>query len=171
MKKLISILGVLILFSSCLTMSRIERNCDKFAKICIEDTKVEIIYRDTTIYRTDTILVMLPRDTVKIVDTVTIKDGMAFLPTIHKQFGIIGVDAGVDYNILSVIAYLTDSTLLQPIHDTITLKEVIREQATTKTVKVKYIPVVYSFALYLLILMFVIFVLWIINRKYKIIKL
>lgn len=68
MKNLIIIL-ISLLSVSCLTVKRIERNCDKFAKICevpvkkevkiIRDVHIETIYRDTIIY------VKVPGKTVK----------------------------------------------------------------------------------------------------------
>lgn len=58
--KAIAIILISLLSVSCMTVKRIERNCDLFAKICITETqrdtvtktviKTEIIYRDTTIY-------------------------------------------------------------------------------------------------------------------------
>lgn len=69
MKRRIIILLVLILISiftqSCLTIKRIEKNCDKFTKVCVTNSKVEIkdsiiynevvIFKDTTIYDTTVI--------------------------------------------------------------------------------------------------------------------
>ena len=158
MKKLISLFLLIMIFNSCLTVKQIERNCDKFAQICITEVLKETVYRDTTIYRTDTIKVQLPTDTVRITDTVKIIKGMAFLPTIHKEFGIIGVDAGVHYSILKVSAYLTDSTILVPIRDTITLEKVIKEQSSVSTIEVKYIPSFYKFTFYMFFMVSIILI-------------
>lgn len=59
MKNLFIILIALFL-TSCMTVKRVEKNCDLFAKVCITETeteteiitetKTEIIYRDTIIY-------------------------------------------------------------------------------------------------------------------------
>lgn len=59
MKNLFIILIALFL-TSCMTVKRVEKNCDLFAKVCITETeteteiitetKTETIYRDTTIY-------------------------------------------------------------------------------------------------------------------------
>jgi|GEM_PF-2647396 len=137
---------MIFLLAGCLTVGKIQRNCDKFAAICVTGTTTQTIYRDTTIYRTDTIRVPLPyRDTVRIVDTVKIINNKAFLRPVHKEFGIIGVDAWVNYSVLGVKAYLTDSTILHARTDTITLEKVIKEQGTTNTVIIKRIPGFYKF--------------------------
>lgn len=135
-----------LLFPSCLTISRIQRNCDKFAQICVTEKETVTVYRDTTIFRTDTIRVPLPyRDTVKIIDTVQIINNLAWLPPVHKKIGIIGVNASVARSILNINAYLTDSTVLHTRRDTITLEKVIKEKAETKTVPVRFIPDFYKF--------------------------
>lgn len=152
MKKLIYLIctSVMLLFaSSCLTPKRIERNCDQFAKICITEKETVTIVRDTTIYRTDTVLVQLPRDTVTLTDTVKIVNNKAFLPPVHKQFGIVGVDAWVNFSVLNVRGYLTDSTLLYNETDTVFLKGAVQTQTVTNTVPVKYIPGFYKFTFWL----------------------
>lgn len=148
-----------LLFPSCLTVNRIQRNCDKFAQICITDKHTEIRYRDTVIFRIDTLRVPLPfRDTVKITDTVRIFNNLAFLPTVHRRFGLIGVDAGVSRSLLTVNAYLTDSTILFAHRDTILIENAIKEQTQTNTVVVekKYIPGFYKFTFWVFILLIVI---------------
>lgn len=153
MKKLISLLLLIMLFSGCLTVKQIERNCDKFAQICITEIFKETVYRDTTIYRTDTIRVPLPvRDTVTLIDTVEIIDGNAFMATRYETFGIIEVEAGVQYSVLTVRAYLNDSTILHTFRDTILLEKIIKEQITVSTVPVKYVPFIYKFVFYLFIM-------------------
>lgn len=145
----------LLFLNSCLTVNRIQRNCDKFAQICVTGTKTEIQYRDTVIFRTDTLRVPLPvRDTVKITDTVRIFNNLAYLPTVHRRFGLIGVDAGVQKSVLSISAYLTDSTILFPHRDTILIEKAIRDQQTTGTVVIreKYIPGFYKFTFWLFII-------------------
>lgn len=152
MKKLITLLGIVLVMSSCLTVGRIQRNCDKFAALCVTEKETVTVYRDTTIYRTDTIRVPLPfRDTVKITDTVRIVNNLAWLPPVHKRFGIIGVDASVARSILNVNAYLTDSTILHARNDTVLLEKVIKEDAITQTVVVKHVPKFYKVLLWIFI--------------------
>lgn len=152
MKKLILIV-LAFLFSGCLTVNRIHRNCDKFAQVCITETEKVIVYRDTVIYRNDTILVQLPRDTVKIIDTVRIINNRAYLPPVYKQFGLIGVDASVIASVLKINAYLTDSTILQPLRDTIVLKDAVKDQVITNTVTIekRHIPKFYKFTFWFFI--------------------
>ena len=150
--KLLLILLTTLLLSSCLTVSRIQRNCDKFAALCVTEKETVVEYRDTTIYRTDTIRVPIPyRDTVKITDTVRIVNNLAYLQPVRKRFGIIGVDASVQRSILNVNAYLTDSTILHTRRDTITLEKVIKEEAITQTVTVRHVPKFYKVLLWIFI--------------------
>jgi len=141
-----------------MTVNRIKKHCAEFAQICVTEHKVEIQYRDTTVYVTDTIEITLPRDTVQIIDTVKIVNNLAYLPTIHKEFGMIGVDAGVDRSILSVNAYLLDSTLLVTEIDTVFLPGVVTEKIITDTVTVRYIPRAVKYLLYGIILAVVLLV-------------
>lgn len=150
MKNIIYLLLILVL-SSCMTVKRIQRNCDQFAKICVTETVKETIYRDTTIFRNDTIMVSLPKDTVHLTDTVSIVNDLVYLPTIYKQFGIIAADAGVQRSVLSVNAYLTDSAILHPIRDTIYLEKAIRHETVTNTVPVRYIPKIYQYAFWIVL--------------------
>ena len=146
MKRAGFIFVLMLALSSCLTVGRIERNCDKFAKICLQDQVTVITYRDTTIFRVDTLRVPLPyRDTVRIHDTVKIVDNLAYMPLVRRRFGLVGVDAWVNKSVLGVKGYLTDSTILHAHRDTITLEKVIKEQATIQTVTVKHVPGFYRF--------------------------
>ena len=157
---------IALLFSSCLTVNRIQRNCDKFAAICTVEKETVTVYRDTTIFRTDTIRVPLPRDTVRITDTVKVINNQAFLKPVHKQFGIIGVDAWVNFSVLGVQAYLTDSTILHVEKDTIYLEKVIKETGTTQTVKIKHIPKLYRVAFWILLIQAGALIAWLVKQKW-----
>lgn len=147
MKKLTLLVcvSVMLLANGCMTVGRIKRNCDKFAQICITEKETVVEYRDTTIYRTDTVIVELPRDTVKLTDTVKIVNNKAFLAPVHKEFGIVGVDAWVNFSVLNVNAYLTDSTLLYTETDTVFLKGAVQTSTVTNTVPVKYVSGYHKF--------------------------
>ena len=157
MKTRILILMVLALvFTSCLTVGRIQRNCDKFAKICTVATVTKTVYRDTTIYLTDTIAVKLPADTVTITKTITVTNNVASMPPVYKSFGLIAVKAGVNNSVLNVTAWLKDSTLLQARRDTVTIKNAIRESGTTTTLEPvikKVIPGFYKFTFWFFIIL------------------
>ena len=164
MKNIINAILLLLLTTSCLTVGRIQKNCDKFAKVCVTGTTKEIVYRDTTIYITDTLLVPLPKDTVEITDTITIINNQAFLPQQHYQKGIIGVDLGVKWSVLNINAYLTDSTILYPVLDTIFLKEVITEEVTTKYITLppeRFVPKFYKFTFWAFWVFIAIILIWI----------
>lgn len=136
MKKLLLLFAVVTLCSSCLTVNRIKKNCDQFSAICVTGTETVIEYRDTTIFRTDTIKIQLPADTVKITDTVKIyENGLAYLPPIEKHFGVVGVRTWVNHSVLNAWGFLLDSTLLHPVTDTIFLDNVFSTQTTTKYIE------------------------------------
>jgi len=132
-----------------MTVNRIQRNCDKFAQICITEKETVTIVRDTTIFRTDTVLVQLPRDTVRLRDTVRIENGVAWLAPLHREFGLISVDASVKASVLSVDAYLNDSTLLYAEPDTVHLPGAIEIKTVTNTVPVRFVPGFYKFTFWL----------------------
>lgn len=148
--RLILFLAMLLMATSCMTVPRIQRNCDKFTQVCATSERI-VEYRDTVIYRSDTILVKLPSDTVTIVDTIQIVKGVGFLPPVQRDFGLIVANAFVDNSILNVKAWLRDSTILYPVKDTIIIEKAIREENTTTEVKVKYIPDLYRYAFKLII--------------------
>lgn len=169
MKSYVSLLCLMWLInSSCLTYQRIQRNCDKFAKVCVSGSTSKTSTRDTTIFvekplYIDTIIyIPIPgyRDSIRIRDSVRIVDGYAFMKSVHKQQGIIAVDASIYKSELSIIAYLTDSSILYNYIDTLNFQDSIRiynaikETATTSTViiKEKYIPWFYKFTFWVFII-------------------
>jgi len=135
MKNLILILIALVSFQSCLTVGKIKRNCDKFYDVCIT-TEKEVIYLDTTIYRTDTVYFKLPADTVIIHDTII----NGYMPRVYREFGLVWASASVDNYLLSVHAGLIDSTIMQSSIDTIRLPRAIKYETTTNTVDIPYLP-------------------------------
>lgn len=151
MKQILILLLMLAGLSSCLTVGRIERNCDKFAKVCTVAHEREIIYKDTTIYIVDTLQIKLPvKDTVFIHDTITVKNGLAFLPSKHYERGIIGLDVAVNYSNINAKAYLLDSTILFQRVDTVLIHDAITKETDKQVIQlppVKYIPKFYRFTL------------------------
>lgn len=155
MRKILYISIILLSFSSCLTVGRIERNCDKFGKICITDKVIE--YRDTTIYINDTILYPLPKDTVFIKGDVQIIENKAQMKPIYKEFGLIGMDVWVLNSKLGGKAYFLDPSLEIPIRDTITIEKIkIKESNTIQLPPEKYIPKFYKFTFWFSIFIFAI---------------
>lgn len=154
-KKLFILIVGSFLFTGCLTVSKIKKNCDQFAAVCITESKTttitETVYRDTVIILTDTVAIILPPDTVTITDTVTIKNNKAYLAPVFREFGLIGVNAFINNSVLNVAAWLTDSTILQPRIDTVIIENAIKEQNTTTTTEQtataikKHVPKFYKF--------------------------
>lgn len=137
----------LLLFNSCLTVGRIERNCDKFAKVCVTSDHI-VEYRDTVIFINDTIRLVLPSDTVTITDTLRIIEGSINLSPIRKKFGVVAAEASVLNNRLSVNAWVVDSTLFYPRTDTVYIRSAIINTTDTQKIQMKYIPGFYYFTFY-----------------------
>ncbi len=163
--KAISYILVCLLFSSCLTVRKIERNCDKFAQICVTDSKVVVEYRDTIIYKDRIIEVQLPKDTVKIVDTLYIEDNKCFLPYTKKTFGNVWASAKVDNSVLDLKAGYVKNIIQVPIHDTIYIEKAVTNTTTDNTVTVtkKYIPKVYRWAFWILIIELILVTMYFLN--------
>lgn len=155
--------------TSCLTIGKIQRNCDKFARVCITDSKTTVVYRDTTIFITDTLVVdkiievPVPqyKDSVNIRDSVRIVNQYAFFKPVHKENGIIAVDASINYSVLKIDSYLTDSTILYHYQDKLTYEDsvkiagAIKEKTTDNTVVLppeRYVPKIYKITFWLVIL-------------------
>jgi hypothetical protein len=165
MKTLIFLFLIIFAFSGCKTQG------------LITQTSTEIHYRDTTIYVNlpvyidTTIFVPIPgfKDSVRIIDSVRIQNGFAYMKTLHKETGLIGVDVTLNNSELSVVAYLTDSTILFNLkdtlnfHDSVKIYNAIKDQVTTNIVvlqPVKYIPKFYKFSFWLLIVELIILALF-----------
>lgn len=176
-KLTIYVFVILLIGSGCLTVNKIQRNCEKFAQICTTPVKTVTEYRDTTIYRNDTVFLQLQADTVTITDTLRIINNKAFLSPVNKEIGLIGVTAWANFNILNVRAWLRDSTILIPHRDTIFIDNAIRTNSTisTLTITKKYIPGFYRFTFWLFIISGIaglLIIAWkILKFKFKLFKL
>lgn len=154
--KLTFLLLTVLFNTSCLTVGMIERNCDKFAQVCVADSEVvhSIVYRDTTVIIHDTISVTLPADTVTICDTVTITKEGAQLKPVQKTNGIITTDAWVTNSILHINSWLNDSTILVPYADSVTVKTKNTTTVNTKYIELppeRFIPKFYKFTFWFFI--------------------
>jgi hypothetical protein len=154
-------------FNSCLTVKKIESNCDKFAKICATTATVTelhdtTIYVEKPVYIDKIIRVPIPgrTDTLRITDTVRIVNNQAYMKPIHKQIGIIGVDASMHKSVFEIAAYLTDSSILYNYIDTLTFADsltiynAIRTTTTEATITLqpkKYIPKIYKITFWIVI--------------------
>lgn len=161
--KLLLILLTALLFSSCLTVRKIERNCHKFAQICITEKETVTVSRDTTIFVKKPIEVPVPhfkdsvriRDSVRVVtvfDTATNQEThYAEMDTTLETFGLITVQAWVTRSKIGIDAWLTDSTFLYNYQDSIKIENAIKETDTKETVTVRHIPGFYKFTFWFFI--------------------
>ena len=141
---------ILILFSlsitSCMTVSRIKRNCDKFAEVCYIPSSTVI--RDTIAY-INPINVLLPVSDINITLELKVINNIVNLEKQVFKSGLIITEVSIVNNKLNVKSFLGDSTILvKP--DPIIIPGAIKE--VEKILKVKYIPKVYKWALNILIL-------------------
>ena len=152
MKYLIYLL-IPILFTSCLTARRIERNCDLFAKVCGSGTTTEIRYRDTIIYLDRKVPVFLPHDTAQLHGLVNINSSGAQMNRITSSSGIVTVTAEVVNSKLTATGYINRDSIIAQVRDSIKLKNAIRESdsKTTVTVQEKVIPGFYKFTFWVFI--------------------
>jgi len=154
MKKLIGILLIGFLFSSCLTVKRVERNCDLFAKICGTGTTTEIRYKDTTIFINRDIPVYLPRDTAYLQRQVSVDTlGAQMQPAIIND-GIMTITARIKDSKLTASGYINRDSIVANIRDSILIKNAIRQSSskTTVTIMEKYIPGFYRFTFWFTII-------------------
>jgi len=154
MKKLIGILLVGILFSSCLTVKRVERNCDLFAKICGTGTTTEIQYKDTTIFINRDVPVYLPRDTTYLQGQVTIDSlGAQMQPTTINK-GMVTITARIKNSKLTASGNINRDSIVANIRDSILIKNAIRHSnsKTIVTISEKYIPGFYRFTFWFTII-------------------
>ena len=157
MKKLIIIFAVIVGLQSCLTVGKIERNCDKFLRICGTEREREVEYRDTTIYVDRPVEVPVPfyGDSVRIRDSVNIitiidkvsgkEKQVAQMDTTYKEFGIIAMHAWVNHSGLGADAWLKDSTFWWRFQDSVKVNNGIKDIKEKVVVPVKYIPGFYEF--------------------------
>lgn len=152
MKYLIYLL-IPILFSSCLTARRIERNCDLFAKVCGSGTTTEIRYRDTIIYLDRKVPVFLPHDTAQLRGLVSINSSGAQMNRITSSSGIVTVTAEVVDSKLTATGYINRDSIIAQVRDSIKLKNAIRESdsKTIVTIQEKVIPGFYKFTFWVFI--------------------
>ena len=154
MKKLIGILLIGILFSSCLTVRRVERNCDLFAKICGTGTTTEIQYKDTTIFINRDVPVYFPRDTTYLQGQVTIDTLGAQMQPAIINYGMVTITAKIKDSKLTASGYLNRDSLVANIRDSILIKNAIRQSSskTTVTIREKYIPGFFQFTFWFAII-------------------
>ena len=143
MKNLI-IISILLLSVSCLTVERIERNCDKFATICevpvkvetevLTNTITEIQYRDTSFYYP------IPERIVKEKKPVKVKD-----KKVNSELSVLKVPfamstAQVVNSKLSHELVQTDTLILIKLENA--LKTVKIQEKQIETLKEKYVVTV-----------------------------
>lgn len=162
--RLLVMMLMLFTATSCMTVKRIQRNCDVFAKICAVDVLHEVRYRDTIIYL-NPIQARLPVSDIKIVMQLEIEAGeVVDVSKVVKTSGLITAEAWVENGKLHVNSYLNDSTILvKP--DPVVIKDAIKTEQLTRTVPVRYIPAAYRFAFWFIITEILILMAYLLLKK------
>ena len=136
---------LLIGLCSCLTVGRIERNCDKFASICLEPQVADTVFTNTV----DTVLetrieyidrvVKLPSDTVRERVPVYIRDGVIIADTVIAETEVAKAMAYVLNNELKL--HLSNKDSFQILNDKIEVYErtitELKEQVITEPTIIK----------------------------------
>jgi hypothetical protein len=181
-KLLILIIGSAWLLSGCLTVGRIQRNCDKFAAVCVQESNTETVFRDTTIFVREPVFVPVPgfKDSLRIRDSMNIipvfepqtnkTTHYAEMEPVHEEFGLIGVDAWVKFSKIGIDAYLTDSAIWYNYEKSLKINNAIREKTTTNTVVLppeRYVPRFHKFTFWLFWAEMAVVVLFFVLRFYS----
>jgi len=119
MKNLIIIL-ICLLLTSCMTVKRIEKNCDLFEKICLTDSKdtVFITKETETTYRDTVVDYQIKRDTIfKETPIIFFKKEMINSPISHLEVGLAKSDAWIESNILKHFLQSGDTILQIKLND------------------------------------------------------
>lgn len=156
-------LALVLVLQSCMTVGRIERNCDKFLQVCGTEKERVVVYRDTTVFVEKEIEVPVPhyRDSVRIRDSVNVitvidkvtgkEKQVAQMDTTTRQIGMIKVVAWVNDSKIGIDAWLTDSTFLYNYQDSVKVDNGVKVVQEKVVVEVKYVPGFYKFTLWFFI--------------------
>lgn len=160
--------GILILLSmqSCLTVARIQRNCDAFSKICTVATVTDIKYRDTTIYIDRKVPVFLSRDTAKIYGLVGISTLGAQMAAMTSTSGLVTVKSSIENSKLVTVGYINKDSIVAAIRDSVILKNAIRDTNSKNTIVVrdKSVSAIYKYSLWIVIIEIVALILLVISK-------
>lgn len=159
---IISILVSLMLIS-CLTPAKIRRNKDDILAI-LGTNNTSIVYKDTTIYLKDTIRISLPKDTVKITNTVNVNNGIASMGPVTTKNGIVSAKAWVFNSKLNVEAWINQPNFSIMHTDTIVVTKIVKDSSTVTTVKEKYIPKTYKYAFWFVLAQIIVIVLYLLYK-------
>ena len=140
MRKIICILYLFpVLFSSCLTVQKIEKNCDKFAQICITDNAETTEISDTIwITKRDTIIDYQMEKEI-VTDTVFIRSNGTYLnsDTSYLTTGLASSEAFIWRSRLFHTLESGDTILNIRLNNALTEINHLRTELTEKTATVK----------------------------------
>ena len=136
MNKILIFVVLVFLFSSCAT----QKKCNKKFPAQVVWQKDSIIEKEIIILRDTTIYVNLPKDTVKLTETIYVKNGVVNMAEKIVEVGIVSASAKIVNNNLRVLGWLNDSGVFVTLKDAITERDKYKE-IISKTVKQKTIEV------------------------------
>jgi len=136
MWRVINILLIAVILSSCSPQKRLGRIIEKHPELIQADSIEKIVYRDTVIFLTDTVIVNLPPDTLYLDTVIYFKKGFD-LDTVKIKKGIINAEIWYLESHLGTKIYL-DSTYIYQLQDSLKLLRVIKEKTVNKT---KYVTI------------------------------
>ena len=144
-----------------MTVGRVQRNCDKFFDVCVQAER-EVQYRDTVI-QIPPIPFKLPESKIDISLSLKIVGGRANLPKQVKTMGLITTQVEILNDKMHVRSWLNDSTILvKP--DPVYIGGATKIITETRKVPVKYIPRIYAYALWIVIIQITLIVVYLILK-------
>jgi len=143
--KHITLILILLLTSSCLTVKRIERNCDKFAKVCTTE-RVDTVHIETikTITKRDTVIeYRFTQDTVyqeiEVEKPVYVENGLINSEQSYLEAGFAWSTAEVDAGVLRHYLESSDTTIQVQLKDALKTIETLRTElkSSSKTIMIQ----------------------------------
>lgn len=161
--RLILFFIVVVVMQSCMTIPRIQRNCDKFLKVCSVEKSTVTVYRDTIVPIQRIIPIHIPESRIDVRgQKITIvrrqgKPDQVKMEPIKQTNGVITIEARIENNVPILNAYLNDSTILYHYQDSIRIANAVRETMQKEKIIVKKIPALHRTVLWLFIIENIIF--------------
>lgn len=144
MKKGLFLVSFGLFLTSCLTVGKIERNCDKFMLVCGQRVDVRIQYRDTVVPLEKNLNIQLPVSHIDVSGELKYDPQKRLDMSIKETDGIITTELrlkGDDYHLKS---YLNDSSIQYKYRDSIKIEKVNVYKDKIVEIPVKYVPLHYK---------------------------
>lgn len=144
MKKGVLVLGIALSFTSCLTVGKIERNCDKFLLVCGQQVSVRTQYRDTVVPLEKNLNIQLPVSHIDVSGELKYDPQKRLKMHVRETNGIISTEMTLNGDHYRLNSYLNDSSIQYKYKDSIKIERVTTFKERVVEVPVKYVPLHYK---------------------------